>query len=156
MYRSSIKVRGRIGENALINVGASNDINIVGDATFQILNSDGGHIGGNANISVVTGMASSRQIPFLPSSITDDAGAINSGANISFDIGGALTTTGDAAFGISNLNDGHGGGTIGSLGTVDINAASISVGGFFQTFISANGGGSIQGDAINTVIMVAI
>ena len=36
-----------IGENARINVDASNDINIVGDATFQILNNDGGHIGGN-------------------------------------------------------------------------------------------------------------
>ena len=40
---------------------------------------------------------------------------------------------------------------MGSLATVDLNAASISVGGFFQTFISANGGGIIHGDAINTV-----
>jgi len=142
---------GRIGENAVINVGASNEINIVGDATFQILNSGGGHIGGNANISVVTDgeFVANSILAFINN---HDAGAINSGANISFDIGGALTTTGDAAFGISNLNDGHGGGTIGSLGTVDINAASISVGGFFQTFISANGGGRIQGDAINRVI----
>ncbi len=44
----------RIGENALINVGASNDINVVSDATFQILNDDGGQIGGNGNISVTT------------------------------------------------------------------------------------------------------
>ena len=50
MYKSSIKRGSHIGENALINVGASNDINIVGDATFQILNNDGGHIGGNGNI----------------------------------------------------------------------------------------------------------
>ena len=68
-----------------------------------------------------------------------------------FDIGGALTTQGDAVFGISTRNDGSGGGTIGSLATVDLNAASISVGGFFQTFVATNGGGSIQGDAINTV-----
>jgi hypothetical protein len=32
-----------------------------------------------------------------------------------------------------------------------MNAASVLVGGFFQTFVATNGGGSIQGDAINTV-----
>ena len=35
---------GQIGENALVNVGVSGgDINIVGDANFQILNNDGPH-----------------------------------------------------------------------------------------------------------------
>ena len=58
---------------------------------------------------------------------------------------------GDAVFGISTRNDGDGGGTVGSLATVDLNAASVSVGGFFQTFVATNGGGSIHGDATNTV-----
>ena len=143
---------GMIGGNALVSVGASSDINIVGDATFQILN-NGGHIGGDGNISVTTGAGGDLTANSVLAVVNNhNAGAIDSGANITFDIGGALTTTGDGTFGISNLNDGNGGGTIGSLATVDLNAASISVGGFFQTFISANGGGSIQGDAINTVI----
>ncbi len=172
----------RIGENALINVGASNDINVVGDATFQILNDDGGHIGGNAlinfnvsgdlttqgdanlqilnndggqiggngNISVTTGgdFTANSILGFINNR---NGGAITSGANIVFDIGGTLTTQGDAIFGISTRNDGAGGGTVGSLATVDLSAASVSVGGFFQTFVATNGGGSIQGDATNRV-----
>jgi len=145
---------GHIGENALINIGASNDINITGDATFQILNSGGGHIGGNAHILVTTGarggdVTADSILAFVNN---HDAGAIDSGANISFELGGALITNGDATFGISNLNDGNGGGTIGSSATVDISAASISVGGFFHTVVSTNGGGRIEGDAINSVL----
>ena len=43
-----------------------------------------------------------------------DAGSIDSGGNVTFNIGGALTTTADASFITSNRNDGNGGGTIGS------------------------------------------
>jgi len=141
-----------IGENARINVDASNNINIVGDATFQILNNDGGHIGGNGNISLTTGADGdliANSILALVNNRND--GSIGAGANINFDIGGALTTQGDAVFGISTRNDGDGGGTVGSLATVDLNASSVSVGGFFQMFVATNGGGSIQGDATNTV-----
>jgi hypothetical protein len=141
-----------IGRNALIDVAASNDINIVGDSTFQILNNDGGHIGDNADILVTTGEGGDLTANSIFAFINNrNGGSINSGAGLAFNIGGALTTTGDATFGTSNRNDGNGGGTIGSHATVGINAATISVGGFFQTFISTNGGGSIQGDALNTV-----
>jgi len=144
---------GTIGGNGTVSVSASNDINIVGDATFQILNNDAGHIGGDANILVTTGAGGDLTANSVLAFVNNhNGGSIDSGANITFNMGGALTTTGDATFGISNLNDGNAGGTIGSLATVDLNAASISVGGFFQTFVSTNGGGSIQGDAINTVI----
>ena len=143
---------GRIGGNALIDVGASNDVNIVGDATFQILNNDGRRIGGNGNISITTGGDGDLTANSIFALVNDrNGGSIGSGANINFAIGGALTTQGDAVFGISTRNDGTGGGTIGSLATVDLNAASVSVGGFFQTFVATNGGGSIQGDATNTV-----
>jgi hypothetical protein len=143
---------GSIGGNASVNVGVSGDINIVGDATFQILNNDGGHIGGNANILVTTGAAGDLTANSILAFVNNhNVGTIDSGANITFNIGGALTTTGDAIFVISNLNEGNGGGTIGSLASVDINAASVSVGGFFQTFVGANGGGSITGSASNLV-----
>ena len=141
-----------IGQNALINVGASNDINVVGDATFQILNNDGGHIGGNGNISLTTGADGDLIANSIFALVNNrNSGSIGAGANINFDIGGTLTTQGDAVFGISTRNDGAGGGTVGSLATVDLNAASVSVGGFFQTFVATNGGGSIQGNATNTV-----
>lgn len=144
---------GHIGENALINIRASNDINIVGDATFQILNNDSGHIGGNGNISVTTGGDGDLTANSIFAFVNNrNAGTIGTGANIDFDIGAALTIQEDAVFGISARNDGTDGGTIGSLATVNVNAASVSIGGFFQTFISTNGGGRIQGDAVNSVI----
>src|SRR6476646_4014371 len=144
---------GHIGENALVNVGVSGgDINIAGDATFQILNNDGRHIGDNADLLVTSGEGGDLTANSIFAFINNrNGGSIGSGAGVAFNIGGALTTTGDATLGTSNRNDGSGGGTIGSLATVGINAASISVGGFFQTFISTNGGGSIQGDALNMV-----
>jgi hypothetical protein len=111
-----------------------------------------GHIGTGGNISVTTGDGGNLTANSILAFVNNENGAsVDSGANVTFDIGGALTTTGDATLGISNLNDGNGGGTIGSLTTVDLNAASISVGGFFETFVSTNGGGIIHGDAINTV-----
>lgn len=143
---------GHIEENALVNVAVSGgDINIAGDAAFQILNNERGHIGDNADILVTTGAGDLTADSIFAFINNRNGGSIGSGAGIAFNVGGALTTTGDATFGTSNRNDGRGGGTIGSLASVGINAAHISVGGFFQTFISTNGGGIIQGDAVNTV-----
>ena len=141
---------GAIGGDALINFDVSGGLTMQGDANFQILNNDGGHIAGNGDIFVTTGGdLTTNSILGLVNN--RNGGAITSGANINFDIGGTLTTQGDAVFGISTRNDGAGGGTVGSVATVDLNAASVSVGGFFQTFVATNGGGSIQGDATNTV-----
>jgi hypothetical protein len=138
------------GADITLNAGGSLTVNGGGDLDLTVMNNNGGHIGAGGNISVTTG--GDLTAGSIDAEINNrDAGSIGSGVNLTFDIGGALTTQGDATFGISNRNDGTGGGTIGSLATVDINAASVSVGGFFQTFISTNGGGSIQGDAINTV-----
>ena len=143
---------GNVGGNAIVNVDVTNDITAQGPADFQILNNDGGHIGGDANILVTTGGGGDLTADSIFAFINNrNAGSIDSGANIAFDIGGTLTTQGDAVFGISTRNDGSGGGTVGSLATVDLNAASVLVGGFFQTFVATNGGGSIQGDATNTV-----
>ena len=68
-------------------------------------------------------------------------------ANLTFNIGGALTTTGDASFSISNNNDGSGGGTIGSDATINVSAASISAGGALFANIINLAGGSIVGSA---------
>ena len=131
---------GSIGGKAIVNVDVTEAITAQGPANFQILNNDGGHIGGNGNISVATGgdFTANSVFAFVNNR---NGGAIDSGGNITVDIAGALTTQSDAVFGISTRNDGAGGGTIGSLATVDVNAASVSVGGFFQTFVATNGGG---------------
>ena len=142
---------GTIGSFAAINASA-NRISTTGALTLAVLNNDGGHIGGDANIFVTTGAGGD----FTANSIlafgdNHNGGTIDLGANITFDIGGALTTPGDATFDITNRNDGSGGGTIGSNVLVNLIAESVSVGGFFETFISTNGGGHIVGNAINTV-----
>jgi hypothetical protein len=88
---------GHIGQNARINVDASNDINIVGDAAFQILNNERGHIGRDANILVTTGDDGDLTANSILALINNrNGGAIGSAANMSFNIGGALTTQGDA------------------------------------------------------------
>ncbi len=143
------------GGNIALNVDGS--VSTQGQLSLLVANynetaNPAGHIGTGGNISVTTGGGGDLTADSIFAFINNrNGGSIDSGASLTFDVGGTLTTTGDATFGTSNRNDGSGGGTIGSLATVGINAASISVGGFFQTFISTNGGGSIQGDALNTV-----
>ena len=147
---------GIIGSDAISILTSSGAITVHGDATFQILNSDNGiggspgQIGGNAIIGVSSGGDFSANS--LNAFINDrHAGSIGSRAALGVNVGGALSITNDASLGISTRNDGTGGGTIGSDATVGLGAGSISVGGFFLTFVNANGGGSIQRDAMNTV-----
>src|SRR5438270_14100543 len=75
---------------------------------------------------------------------------IASGAALSFDVGDTLTTQGDATFGISNRNDGSGGGVINGAVTIDLAAANVSIGGGLLIDISTNRGGHIA-SALNHV-----
>jgi hypothetical protein len=139
---------GTIGGSASINISAAS-IGMAGDATFQILNNDGGQIGGDANISVGTsGDLTANSINALINN--RNGGTIASGAALSFGIGGTLTTQGDATFGITNRNDGSGGGVINGDVTTDVSAANVSIGGGLLTDISTNRGGHIA-SAFNNV-----
>ena len=153
---------GHIGEDARINVDASNDINIVGDAAFQILNNERGHIGRDANILVTTGAGGDFRANSTFVFINNrNGGSIGSGANLTFNIGGALITQTNATTGenageslallISNRNDGNGGGTISGDVSLTLNAASASIGGNLLAGISTNAGGNIAGSALNNV-----
>ena len=113
---------------------------------MDVLNNDGGHIGTGGNISVTTGGdLTAGSIDALIDN--RNGGTIDSSANLTFNIGGALTTTGDASFGISNSNDGSGGGTIGSDAVINVSAASVSTGGALFATIVNFGGGAIGGNA---------
>ena len=116
------------GGNITLNTGANLTVNGGGALTLSVLNNDGGHIGTGGNISVTTGgdLTAGSIDALIDNS---NGGTIDSSANLTFNIGGALTTTGDASFGISNSNDGSGGGTIGSDAGINVSAASISAGG---------------------------
>ena len=128
---------GLIGGDALINFDVSGNINIAGDTTFQVLNS-GGTIGGAAEINVnaanisIDGNLDAEIDNFASGTIAHntavffttsgdltagsilafinnrDGGSIGSGAEVDFNIGGALTTQDDATFAISNRNDSPG------------------------------------------------
>src|SRR5205823_2892495 len=77
-----------------------------------------------------------------------NGGSIGSGANVTLNVGGNLTTQGDATFQILNFDDGSGSGpgTIGSDATVDVTANNISTGGALSAGI-INFGGTISGNA---------
>ncbi|PYX05248.1 MAG: hypothetical protein DMG88_22100 [Acidobacteria bacterium] len=139
---------GTIGGSASLNITAAS-IGNAGDATFQILNNDGGQIGGAANISGGTsGDLTANSITALINN--RNGGTIGSGAALSFGIGGTLSTQGDATFGITNRNDGSGGGVINGDVTTDVSAANVSIGGGLLTDISTNRGGHIA-SAFNNV-----
>jgi hypothetical protein len=122
---------------------------------LDVLNNDGGHIGTGGNISVTTGGdLTAGSIDGLIDN--RDGGTIDWIANLTFNIGGAFTTTGDASFGISNSNDGSGGGMIGSDAMINVSAASISAGGALFANIFNLAGGSIVGARTLTLISPAI
>ena len=126
------------------------DVNITGDATFEILNDGGGQIGNNVGLQALTGGNFTANSLFAL--IGDrDGGSIGGDAALNLAIGGALSTTGDASFGTSTSNFGGGGGTIDANAIVSLDAASISVGGFLESFVATNGGGGIGGSATDSI-----
>ena len=78
----------------------------------------------------------------LLAQINNTSGTIVGNANINFNLTGDLQTVGDASFSILN-----GGGTIGGDSSINVNAASISIGGSlsFTTDVTADApsGGNI-------------
>ena len=137
---------GHIGRNAIVDLDVTGDLVAQTDLTFNLSNV-GGAIDGNATLTFNTGGDLSAAT--LDAEINDrDGGAIGSFAHLTANTLGALTTDGDATFGISTRNDGSGGGTIGADALVDIEANSMSIGGFLTAFLSANAGGHIGTQAL--------
>ena len=139
---------GHIGGDATIDVTANA---LSAGALEAQINNVGGAIGGHSNINfTIDGNLTAASIDALINN--RNGGSIASGADLIFDVGGALTTTGDASFITSNRNDGNGGGTIGANVFVTLQAASVSVGGFLIADISTNGGGSVPNATVNVTI----
>ena len=105
----------------------------------MIDNSSGGTIGGNTAINVDAANITANS---LLAQINNTSGTIVGNANINFNLTGDLQTVGDASFSILN-----GGGTIGGDSSINVNAASISIGGSLSstTDVTANtaSGGNI-------------
>ena len=138
---------GSIGGDALINVGVSNDINIVGDATFQILNNNSGTIGGNAAINMnVSGSAT----------VTNDAtfqilgsdGAASAAINFnggSYDAGGTFLAfiDGDGTITFNNASahaDVLKVGALGTNGVLNIGGGMLSADTTLELYASGSKG----------------
>src|SRR5205823_103861 len=99
---------------------------------------NGGHIGQDANIFLTTANLDAGSLNVFINN--RDGGSIGSSAQVLCSTLGTLNVQGNAAIGISNRNDGGGGGTTGTDAIVTVQADSISVGGELDGFVSANGG----------------
>ena len=106
--------------------------------SLTIDNTNGGHIGQDANIFLTTANLDAGSLNVLINN--RDGGSIGSSAQVLCSTLGTLNVQGDAAIGISNRNDGGGGGTTGTDAIVTVQADTIAVGGELDGFVSANGG----------------
>ena len=95
---------GTIGSNAIISVGAAN-ISTGGPLSATIDNFGGGTIGGNATINVTAANITANSL--LAQIDNSNGGSIGSGANVTLNVGGDLTTQGDATFQILNFDLGR-------------------------------------------------
>ena len=152
------------GNEATLLIPNSGTGNIAGDATITLTpagnlalngvnglsltvdNSDGGHIGQSATILLSSPNLTAGSLNMFINN--RNGGSIGSSAQVLCNLTGALTTQGDVNIGSSNRNDGLGGGTMATDALVNIQANSISVGGVFDGFVSANAGGKVGGLAL--------
>src|SRR4029077_1999027 len=134
---------GNIPGNATITLQPAGNLTLNGanGLSLTIDNSNGGHIGQSAKISLNTADLTAGSLNVFVNN--RNGGSIGSVANAACNILGNLTIAGDANIGTSNRNDGLGGGTMGTDSIVTVQANSISVGGFLSGFVSANAGGHI-------------
>ena len=134
---------GNIPGNATITLQPAGNLTLNGanGLSLTIDNTNGGHIGQGAQISLSTADLTAGSLNLFVNN--RNGGSIGSVANVACNILGNLTIAGDANIGTSNRNDGLGGGTMGTDSIVTVQANSISVGGFLSGFVSANAGGHI-------------
>src|SRR6476659_9306791 len=139
---------GNIAGNASITLNPAGNLALNGanGLSLTIDNSNGGRIGQGAQISLSTADVTAGSLNLFVNN--RNGGSIGSSAQVLCNLTGALTTQGDVNIGSSNRNDGLGGGTMATDALVNIQANSISVGGVFDGFVSANAGGRVGGLAL--------
>ena len=130
---------GNIDLGGNITLTGGHDVTISGNADFFILNSDSGHIGTGGNIMVSTGgdFAAGTLNAVIDSS---KGGSIDAGGAITFNIGGALTTSGDANVDIALRR-------FDSPAAIDFNGGTYEVGGTLRSTITGGDGGITIGTA---------
>ena len=133
---------GSIGGNAIINFGAS-DVNAQGNATFEIDNSNGGTIGGIANVAVnVTNDVTAPGVVTLQI-LNGNSGHIVTGADILYSVGGTTSIEGLNEY-IDNTN----GGAIDNGGNITLHTVGpVMLDGGFSLEVDNFNGGTINNGA---------
>ncbi len=147
---------GAIGGTASVGFSTTGAVTVGSDALFEIVSGSNpgvtlrSSIGGDALVTFNSASFSAASL--LTDIINQDGASIGGNAALSFTTTGALNTTGDAIFRILNSDDGQGlgGGVINGDATIDVNAGSISTGGFFNARIFGQNG-TILGNRAITV-----
>jgi hypothetical protein len=167
---------GTIHGSASLTLNIGGDLTIAGDAAVFIENQrnfgfsgpSGGSIDSDATVNITaTNFTVGGELDVLIDNFNNGSGggsggSIGGNAAINLNVSDTFITTGtdgnstgipgDAYFYITNESlVGSPGGFIGSDAMLNITAGTVSIGGFLQSFIDNNGGGRIQGNAINTI-----
>jgi hypothetical protein len=139
-----------VGGSITLTAGGDLTVNGEGNLTLTVMNDSGGHIGVGGDIFVSTGgdLTAGSVDAFVNAR---DGGSIDSGGNLIFEVGGALSTTGFVQLVSSDRFDTTTGGTFGSSIAVSLNAASVSAGDYLSVAVSDRSGGHIAGDALVNV-----
>ncbi len=110
--------------------------------SLTISNNGAGQISDDASLDVSTGGGlTASAINLLINN--RDSGSIGGDGTVSTNVSGALATTGDATFVISDRDDGGGAGTIGGNASVTLTAASANIGGNLIAATSEAAGGQM-------------
>ncbi|MDQ6908489.1 MAG: hypothetical protein M3176_16820, partial [Chloroflexota bacterium] len=124
---------GTIGRDALVTFGSTSDVNVAGEARFEIVNS-GGSIGRNSSILVNAGgnLTADSLVVLIDNSAGGTFGAVPS---LNMTIAGRLTTAGDANFNFFFDNGSN------PSPIFSISAGSINIGGRLNGGTGSTDGG---------------
>jgi FecR protein len=130
-----------IGGNAAISLNIASDLTTQGDASFEILNHNGGTIGGNATMNLSAANITANSL--LAQIDNSNDGTIGGNALINVRVSGGINSMGDATFEILNNDAGRIGGSADILFTTgdDLTAGSVNA------FINDRNAGSITSGA---------
>ncbi len=104
--------------------GANIEANGETGLSLTIANNDGGHIGGDATISVVADSLGASSVNLLLNNRS--GGIIDGGGTVVLSLSGALDSAGDVSLVLSNRDDGGGGG-VAAAGDISLTAGSANI-----------------------------
>ena len=145
---------GTIHGNASMIFNTATAVTSTGDQFYQIINADGGTIGGSATLDVTTkDLSSGRSLFVAILNNTNDGGAtgtITSDATINFNVSGTATVATDATFQINGSDSA-------ASSTINFNGGTYNVGGTFEGFMDGSGtmtfnNASIAADTVKVAV----